>query len=166
MKIKNLTMSALFAAVIFIATAYLPRIPIGTTGYVHIGDTFIYIASALLPFPYAPIASAIGGAMADLVTGYTFYVPFTFAVKFCLSLLFTRKSEKVLSPRNIAASFIAIAITYVGYLIPDTILTSNLAASALTGIMNAFQGIASMILFIFMGMIFDKANVKKRLFSK
>ena len=44
---KQLTFSAVFAALIFVTTAYLFHIPTGFNGgYVHLGDAFIYLAAS------------------------------------------------------------------------------------------------------------------------
>ena len=65
-KVSRLTSTALFAALICVTTAYIFHIPFGVNGgYVHIGDSLIYLAAAFLPTPYAMFAGAIGGAMAD-----------------------------------------------------------------------------------------------------
>ena len=53
-KMKNLTLSAMFAAVIMLMILYLFHIPVGSSGgYVHFGDAFIYLAACFLPMPYA-----------------------------------------------------------------------------------------------------------------
>ena len=60
-KMKNLTLSAMFAAVIMLMILYLFHIPVGSSGgYVHFGDAFIYLAACFLPMPYACGAAAIG----------------------------------------------------------------------------------------------------------
>ena len=43
-KVKYLVLSAMFAALIFVLTAYL-HIP-SHTGYTHVGDAFIYMAAS------------------------------------------------------------------------------------------------------------------------
>lgn len=49
-KMKNLTLSAMFAAVIMLMILYLFHIPVGSSGgYVHFGDAFIYLAACFLP---------------------------------------------------------------------------------------------------------------------
>ena len=49
----QLTSTAL-AALICVTTAYIFHIPFGVNGgYVHIGDSLIYLAAAFLPTPYA-----------------------------------------------------------------------------------------------------------------
>ena len=58
-KMKNLTLSAMFAAVIMLMILYLFHIPVGSSGgYVHFGDAFIYLAACFLPMPYACGAAA------------------------------------------------------------------------------------------------------------
>ncbi len=53
-KVSRLTSTALFAALICVTTAYIFHIPFGVNGgYVHIGDSLIYLAAAFLPTPYA-----------------------------------------------------------------------------------------------------------------
>ena len=80
-KLKCCIYAALFAALTFVCTAYL-QIPIaGGAGYVHIGDVFVLLSALLLPLPYAAVASALGGSLADLVSGYVAYAPVTAVVK-------------------------------------------------------------------------------------
>ena len=56
-KVSRLTSTALFAALICVTTAYIFHIPFGVNGgYVHIGDSLIYLAAAFLPTPYAMFA--------------------------------------------------------------------------------------------------------------
>ena len=53
-KMKNLTLSAMFAAVIMLMILYLFHIPVGSSGgYVHFGDAFIYLAACFLPMPFS-----------------------------------------------------------------------------------------------------------------
>ena len=59
--------AALMAAFITLVTAYVLHVPF-PGGYVHIGDTLIYLAACLLPLPYAVAAGAIGAGLADLLT--------------------------------------------------------------------------------------------------
>ena len=62
-RVRYLTMTGLMAALITIMTAYICHIPVGVNGgYIHFGDSLIYLAAVLLPRPYALAAAAIGGA--------------------------------------------------------------------------------------------------------
>lgn len=77
--LKSLSLTALFAALILVATAYL-KIPIAL-GYVHLGDVFIVIACFMLPLPMAAGVAAVGSMLADLIAGYVIYMPVTFFAK-------------------------------------------------------------------------------------
>lgn len=47
-KVKYLTLTGLMAAMIALMTAYICHIPFGANGgYIHFGDSFIYIAAAI-----------------------------------------------------------------------------------------------------------------------
>ena len=71
MKNRNATttkmvMTGLLAAMVAIMTAYICHIPYGANGgYIHFGDALIYVAAVLLPRPYALVAAAVGGGLAD-----------------------------------------------------------------------------------------------------
>ena len=80
MKLKNCIYAALFAALTFVCTAFV-KIPLPAAGYVHLGDTFVFLSAALLPLPYAVVASALGAALADLAAGFANYAIITAVVK-------------------------------------------------------------------------------------
>ena len=99
-QVKKLTFTALMAAMITIFTAYICHIPVGQNGgYIHFGDSLIYIAACLLPWPYAMTAAAIGGGMADLLTA-PIWAPATIIIKALISIPFTSKSDKIMTVRN------------------------------------------------------------------
>jgi len=69
-RLRLLVLTGLFAGLICLFTAYICHIPMGANGgYLHFGDTLIYVAASLLPQPYALLAAAIGGGLADLPCG-------------------------------------------------------------------------------------------------
>jgi hypothetical protein len=79
---KKLALSGVFAAVIFILTAFV-RIPLAT-GYIHLGDAAIFAACVYLG-RNAALSAAAGSALADLI-GYPQYAPFTFIIKGAMAL--------------------------------------------------------------------------------
>lgn len=106
-QVKKLTFTALMAAMITIFTAYICHIPVGQNGgYIHFGDSLIYIAACLLPWPYAMTAAAIGGGMADLLTA-PIWAPATIIIKALISIPFTSKSDKIMTVRNVVSTIIA-----------------------------------------------------------
>ena len=116
-KVSRLTSTALFAALICVTTAYIFHIPFGVNGgYIHIGDSLIYLAAAFLPTPYAMFAGAIGGAMADILTAPV-YAPATFIIKMLISLPITCKKDKIVNVHNCVGVVVAAVISFIGYYI-------------------------------------------------
>ena len=160
---KYLTLTGLLAACITVMTAYNCHIPVGTNGgYIHLGDTFIYIAAVLLPAPYALAAAAIGGGLADLMTA-PIWAPATIIIKMLLTLCFTNKSAKIINVRNIIAAVIAYPITCLGYAFAEMILFGSEAAFWVSVSGNLVQVTGSLICFLIIGIALDKSGIKKRM---
>ena len=87
-------MAALFAAIITVVTAYVLHIPTGN-GYIHLGDSFIFLAASLLPLPYAIAAAAVGAGLADALTA-PIWVIATVIIKSLIVLPFTSKKDKII----------------------------------------------------------------------
>ena len=78
--IRRLTLTGVFVALTAVATLII-RIPTITKGYINLGDTVVNLAGWVLgPFNGAA-AAGLGSALADLISGYTVYVPATFIIK-------------------------------------------------------------------------------------
>ena len=88
-KVRRLTAAGVFAALIYVFTAYL-HIPTGA-GYTHAGDGLIYLAACILPTPYAIAAGAIGGALADGLRGFPVWHHETIRIKDVNALFFSSK---------------------------------------------------------------------------
>ncbi len=158
--IKYLTMTGIMAALIMIMTAYICHIPVGVNGgYVHFGDSLIYLTAALLPRHYALAAAALGGGLADLLTAPV-WVPATIIVKMLLVLPFTNKSVKIVTPHNIIATVLGYFISGIGYFMAEYILFGTWSVLVVSMLQNLIQSGGSMLFFIVLGMAFDKAHVK------
>ncbi|MBP3760537.1 MAG: ECF transporter S component [Ruminococcus sp.] len=79
-KIKMMTLSALLAAFTAVATIMI-QIPTPTKGYVNLGDCVVNIAGWILGPLYGAAAAGIGSSLADIISGYTMYVPVTLIIK-------------------------------------------------------------------------------------
>lgn len=165
MKTKYLAITGIFATIITLMTAYICHIPIGFNGgYVHFGDTMIYLAAALLPRPYAMLAAMIGGGLADLLTA-PLWIPATVMIKLGIACLFTNKTNKIITPRNIGATIIAYFISGFGYLIAEYFIFGNAAiVTSLVG--NFIQSVGSAIFFLIIGSALDKVHIKTKLALK
>ncbi len=163
-QLHNLTLAGIFAALITLMTAYICHIPVGTNGgYVHFGDSFIYLAAVLLPRPYALAAAAIGGGLADLLTA-PMWAPATIAIKMLITLPFTRQSPQIVTPRNIVATALAYFISGIGYFLAEYILFRTWSVLWISLSQTLVQSIGSAILFVVFGAALDKAHIKKTFF--
>ena len=144
--IKHVCISAMLAALAFVAT-FLIKIPL-PIGYVHIGDGIVFLASALLPLPYAMVASAVGVGLADLCAGYAIYIPITVIIRILTVLFFSRK-KPMLSWHNIIALAAAIVLCAVGYWAFEAIFVYESGIAALAGLpFNIAQSALGAIIYI------------------
>lgn len=166
--------SALFAALCTVFV-YFIHIPNGIGGYTHAGDMFVYLAACMLPTPYAAMSSAVGFALADLLSGYPHYMIPSALIRVLVVLMFSSKQEKILSKRNYVALPLSAVITVVGYAVTKYFVyllmksegSQAAIAAAIASIPgNIMQCIISSALFIFLSLALDKFGFKKQVMSK
>ncbi|HHW07162.1 MAG TPA: ECF transporter S component [Clostridia bacterium] len=79
--VRSLTYGSLMMALVFIAT-YSIRIPIPfTQGYIHPGDSMIFIAALLFGWRFGALVGGFGSAMADILGGYAHWAFPTLVIK-------------------------------------------------------------------------------------
>ena len=158
---KYMCVAAIFTALVFVVTAYL-HIPT-SNGYIHVGDGLIYLAACILPWPYAVAVGAGGALLADCLTGFAIWAPGSVIIKSLTALLFTSKGKKIMELRNRLMLLPAAVICAGGYYLDEAALYGNFIAP-LTGIPASLtQSITSSVLFVAIGITFDKLNFKSRL---
>ena len=161
-KTRQIVWAAVFAAAITVTTAYILHIPLPAGGYIHLGDTLIYLCACLLPTPWAMAAGAIGGGLADLLT-YPLYVLPTIIVKAVICLPFTNHHSRVLCPRNVAAVFISGLLSPALYGVADMVISGTGAAFIPQFLGTLIQSTGSGIIFIVLALAADRLKLKKRL---
>lgn len=68
-------------ALIFVLT-FAIKVPVPfTRGYIHLGDSMIFIAAILFGWRVGALAGGLGSALADVVGGYAFWAIPTFIIK-------------------------------------------------------------------------------------
>ena len=158
---RLMCISGIFSALVFVITAYL-HIPT-YNGYVHCGDGLIFIAACILPMPYSIMIGVLGALLADLLTGFAIWAPGSVVIKGMLAILFTCKSNKIITKRNLFMLLPAALISALGYYLYEALITGSLVAS-LAGIPGSLvQAVASSVVFVALGIAMDKYNVKKRM---
>jgi uncharacterized membrane protein len=132
---KNLTFIidvALFAALAYIAVSLL-HIPYGRGGVLHLGDSVIFIAAALLGKKKAALAAALGMTTFNLLSPYAVYAPYTFVIKGVMGYIAGYIAyRKDYEGRNLLNNAFAFA-TAGAWMILGYYLTAALMASYLLG---------------------------------
>ena len=145
-KTRKIVTSALFAALIFIATLFFTvKLP---NGYANLGDCFIIIAGCALGAKYGAAASSVGAALADIMLGYQSYAPATFVIKALMAII-VALTYKVLCNRSkilaiFFASLLAEAFMTLGYFVFECFLY-GFGGAFLSVFGNSMQGIVNLI---------------------
>jgi uncharacterized repeat protein (TIGR04002 family) len=153
-------LTALFAAMIFVVTAYILHIPTPTGGYVHLGDAFVYLAASVLPMSYAVAAAGIGEVLSDLLTGGAAFALPTLLIKSLMAMCFASTGEKIITKRNSVASGLAGLICIGGYYLTEVFLSHSFSAPLIEIPANAIQAAASAVIYLLAGRALDRIKLK------
>ena len=162
-KIKLMSVTGVLTAAVYVLTAYL-QFP-SHAGYVHVGDGLIYLAACILPLPYAMFVGAGGAMLADVLSGYAMWAPGTIIIKAAATVFFSRKSQKIISGRNLLALLPAWAVCIVGYYLYEALITWNFVAPLAGMPASLVQSVFSSVVFIVLGLAMDRFDLKQRLFK-
>lgn len=167
-KTRTMAITAMFTALITVMTAYF-QIKTINSGYIHFGDSMIYLAACLLPGPYAVFAASAGGALADILSGAAVWalptaiikalntIPFILAVKY---LKKTGKTSKIITKETVIMAVASGIITIIGYWLAEGIMF-GFAATTVAGFLRGLvQPVGSAVIFYGTGMLLDKANFR------
>lgn len=170
--IYYIVIAALFAAIIAVMTAFIKFNTGINNGYLHFGDSMIYIASCVLPLPYAMLAAAIGGGVADILAGAVVWAPFTAIIKALnavpFALLYTLKATKspyrLLNKTTSIMPVVSGLITIFGYLLAEGLLYTF--PTAWTSVpFSIIQAIGSAIIYYIFAAALDKIKFKERIYK-
>lgn len=167
--VKLIAATAMFAALITVTTGFI-KMPT-MLGYAHAGDGVLYIAASVLPGPFGIIAASLGGALADLLSGYAHWaIPTAIikalnAVPFVLCSYALRKygkDNKIISLPNLLMLLPTSAVTIFGYLVANAMMKGWEASLANTP-NNVIQAVVAAAIFITLGLTLDGFKFKTRL---
>lgn len=172
MTTKELCIQGLLTALVTVCTMVF-QIPVSATqGYIHLGDSMILLIGVFFGWRYGMVAGGVGSALADLLSGYAHWAPFTLIIKGVMGLIiglvsdFAGRQEKFFTVRNLLAAVAGIAWMVFGYFIGGGILKSSFAVAATSIPENMVQGIAGAVIFFVVGTAFYKAKVYKFVSAK
>lgn len=162
-KVKRVCITGLMAALVCVATAFI-KMPTGiNSGYLHFGDSMIYLAGCLLG-PWASLAAAIGGALADVISGAPQWAPATAVIKALNAVPFIlvcrNTNHKIITKWTVLMTIVSGLITIGGYLLAEGAMYSF--PTAITSVpFSCIQAVGSAIVFVVVGAILDKIKIQK-----
>ena len=166
---KTIALTAMFAALVTVTTAFI-KLP-APLGYAHAGDSMVYLAACALPFPLGFIAAGIGGALADLISGYAVFALPTAIIKalnvlpFLLVRLYLSKKQRddrLLRIPTALALIPTSLITVGGYFLANMMLFDRAYAVTETPF-NLVQSAVGAALFIALALALDAIKFKQKL---
>ena len=149
----KIVITALFAAMICVATMLI-QIPIPATGgYANLGDGIILICAFLLPPAYAVTAAGLGSALADILAGYVSYAPATLVIKAGVALIAALIFRRMVKDKNsrsalavmVAAGILAEVFMIFGYFFYEAVILGYGLGAAGAVIGNIGQGAVGII---------------------
>lgn len=167
-KLFRLCITGLMAAIIAIFTAFV-KIPTGiNNGYLHFGDSVIYLAGCIVG-PFGMFSAAIGGALADIMAGVAIWAVPTAIIKalnclpFVIATRYYIKKKgcfKIVNAYTVAMTVISAFITVFGYLLAESLMYSF--PTALTSVpFSIVQTVGSAVIFVLMGKALDSAKIER-----
>lgn len=171
-KIRLLAFAGLFAALIAVVTSFI-RIPAAHNGYTHAGDSMIYLASCILPAPYAIASSAIGGFMADILAGAPQWAIATAIIKSVNSLPFIicryflvkkGKDDRILRPSLVAMLIPTSIVTVVGYFLAEGLMFGFEVSLISAFIGGWLQPLAGAVVYLCAGASLDAIKFKSKIY--
>jgi len=111
--------SGIMAALVAVAT-FIVQIPNpATRGYINFGDIMIFISALTFGPIVGGAAGSVGSAIADVISGYGYFAPFTFLIKGTEGALAGLVSNKKSVSRDSLAVVVAGAEMITGYFLAE-----------------------------------------------
>ena len=148
-KTREIVITALMAALIFVAT-FMIKIPNPATGgYSHMGDCMIFLAVVLLGRKNGSMAAGIGGALSDFLAGAPLWILPTFIIKYIMAFIMgtimqaNPESKKL----QVVGAAVGGVFQIIGYTLAKIVLIGM--APALMSIPNvSIQTLVGIVLFV------------------
>ncbi len=166
LSVRDLTLIGLLTALVAVATMII-KVPIpATQGYIHLGDSMIFLAAILFGRRHGAVAAGLGSALADILLGYTAYALPTLIIKglmgYMVGVIAEQQSESLLNIRNIIAMIVGAVWMASGYLATATIMYGDFTAALVGGFpSDLLQGFGGAVLFIPLGIALKKSSFYK-----
>ena len=172
-KTNRLVMTAMMICLVLVATFSI-RIPSPfTQGYVHLGDTMVFLSVLLLGKKSGALAAGLGSGLADILGGYAAYAPWTLIIKALMAFIMGVFIEGCINKEKhhikigsvplveIIGMVIAGIEMVIGYALVDGFLAGNLLTGFLGAPFNVAQFAVGLVLATLLAMALYKTPAKK-----
>ncbi len=127
--IDQIVLAAMFMGMI-VALTLIIRIPIpGSHGYIHLGDSMIFLAVLALGKKNGALAAGIGSALADVIGGYAVYAPVSLVAKALMAYIMGVFIERALARSASAGTGKVRAIMITGMVIGGLVMVASYYAA-------------------------------------
>jgi len=162
---RDLVILGLFTALVTVATMAI-QIPVpATEGYIHMGDSMIFVIGVLIGKRYGAISGGIGSSLADLLSGYSHWALPTLIIKgimgYIVGSIADQNNKNIINFRNITALIVGTLWMVFGYLIGGTILKGSFLVALTSVPSNLIQGVIGSIIFFPLAIALKKTNIFK-----
>lgn len=172
-KTNRLVMTAMMICLVLVATFSI-RIPSPfTQGYVHLGDTMVFLSVLLLGKKSGALAAGLGSGLADILGGYAAYALWTLIIKALMAFIMGVFIEGCIKKEKhhikigsvplveIIGMVIAGIEMVIGYALVDGFLAGNLLTGFLGAPFNVAQFAVGLVLATLLAMALYKTPAKK-----
>lgn len=160
--IQSLTILGLLIALVAVSTMVIKIPTFSTEGYIHLGDSMIFLAAVMFGKKKGAIAGGLGSAMADLLLGYTHWILPTLIIKtlmgYGVGIIADQESNNLINLRNSVALVLGASWMVLGYFVAGGIMKGSFLISAASVPANLIQGFVGALLFIPIGVALKRTK--------
>lgn len=149
----TMVLTALFIALVALSTMVIKVPTVATQGYINVGDAMVFIAAMLGGPRNGLIAGGVGSALADILSGYAAWAPWTLVIKAIEGLIVGLLASKSYQGQNklafveIAAMIVAALWMVFGYYVAGGIM-KGFSVSVVEIPANMIQAVGSLLIAI------------------
>lgn len=160
-RVFNMVLMGLMTCLVIVSTMFI-KIPIPMTqGYVHLGDSMIFLSVLILGKKNGSLAAGVGSAMGDILGGYAVWAPWTLVIKFIMAWILGLFVERFGKKGEIIGMILAGIEMTAGYYVASSILYGSWIVTLADIPWNVGQFAVGMIIACILSTALQKTPAKK-----
>lgn len=145
-------------SVLLTSFVFIP-LPLGG-GFLNFTDVFVVFYALFFGPLTGGLVGALSGLMVDLILGYGFYAPFTFAIKLVEGLVVGFIFHKIKSKMRFIGPFVGGLLMAILYFLPDYLILHDLVPTLVNLGFNVVQGMIGASVGLALYLIIIKTKIK------